>query len=75
LEQGYVEEALGAASAIGDDPFQRRSQGTIVPDALTDGNSRQRVQWLKTGLERGSLKECDTFAGDTRFASNPGQAF
>ena len=75
LEQGDVEEALGAASAIGDDTLQRRSRGTIVPDAFTHGSSAQRVQWFKTGLEQGSVKECDTFAGDTRFASNPGTAF
>ena len=75
LEQGDVEEALGAASAIGDDALQRRSQGTIVPDAFTHGSSAQRVQWFKTGLEQGSVKECDTFAGDTRFASNPSSTF
>jgi hypothetical protein len=62
LEQGDVEEALNAATQIGDDTLQRRSQGTVVPDSFTHGTSAQRVEWFKRGLQTGSVKQCDTFA-------------
>ena len=62
LEQGDVEEALGTATAIGDDRLQRQAQGTVVPDAFTHGSSKQRVQWFTTGFERGDIAACDTFA-------------
>lgn len=61
LEQGDVEEALGAASAIGDDRLQRQSQGTVVPESFTHGTSQQRVRWFRQGLERGDPQSCDTF--------------
>ena len=61
LESGDVEEALAAATAIGDDRLQKQSQGYVVPDTLTHG-SEQRVRWFKRGLEGGSLKQCDTFS-------------
>lgn len=61
LETGDLEEALGAASAIGDDRLQRQAQGQVVPDSFTHGSSAQRVRWFRIGLERGSLKACDTF--------------
>jgi predicted metalloprotease len=61
LEQGDVEEALGAASAIGDDRLQRQSQGTVVPESFTHGTSEQRVRWFRRGLEQGSAQACDTF--------------
>lgn len=61
LEGGDVEEALAAATAIGDDRLQKQSQGYVVPDAFTHGTSAQRVRWFKRGLEGGSLKQCDTF--------------
>jgi predicted metalloprotease len=61
LEQGDVEEGLGAAAAIGDDRIQRRTQGTVVPESFTHGSSRQRVEWFRRGLEEGSLERCDTF--------------
>jgi predicted metalloprotease len=63
LEQGDVEEALGAASAIGDDRMQRRSQGYVTPDSFTHGSSEQRVMWFRKGLEEGRLDSCDTFSG------------
>ena len=63
LEQGDVEQALGTATAIGDDRLQRRAQGTVVPDAFTHGTSQQRVTWFSTGFHRGDLTACDTFAG------------
>ncbi|WP_280152628.1 neutral zinc metallopeptidase [Piscinibacter sp. XHJ-5] len=61
LEQGDVEEALNAASQIGDDTLQRRSQGTIVPESFTHGSSAQRVSWFKRGLQSGSVNQCNTF--------------
>ena len=64
LEAGDVEEALNAASKIGDDTLQRETQGTVVPDSFTHGTSAQRVKWFKTGLESGQASSCDTFSGD-----------
>ncbi|ENO90698.1 KPN_02809 family neutral zinc metallopeptidase [Thauera linaloolentis] len=62
LEQGDIEEALGAASAIGDDRIQKQAQGYAVPDSFTHGSAAQRMRWFRTGLERGDLRECDTFS-------------
>jgi len=62
LEAGDAEEAIGAASAVGDDTLQRRYQGRVVPDSFTHGSSAQRVQWFTRGLKSGRLKDCDTFA-------------
>ncbi len=64
LEQGDVEEALNAASAIGDDRLQRQSRGTVTPDSFTHGSSAQRVRWFKRGLESGQLSACDTFSSN-----------
>jgi len=64
LEPGDVEEGLNAASAIGDDRIQRKTQGHVVPDAFTHGSAAQRVRWFKIGLERGNLQACDTFNAD-----------
>lgn len=61
IEQGDVEEALGAASAVGDDTIQRRTQGHVVPDSFTHGSAEQRMSWFKRGLETGSVPACDTF--------------
>ena len=61
LEAGDVEEALGAASAIGDDRLQRQTQGTVVPESFTHGTSAQRVEWFKRGLEQGTSQACNTF--------------
>lgn len=61
LEQGDVEEALGAASAIGDDRLQRESQGYVVPDSFTHGSSEQRIRWFRKGLETGDIRQSDTF--------------
>lgn len=61
LEQGDVEAALKAATAIGDDALQRQSQGQVVPDSFTHGSSEQRVRWFRTGLEGGAIAQCDTF--------------
>jgi len=64
LQAGDVEEALNAASKIGDDTLQRETQGTVVPDSFTHGTSAQRVKWFKAGLESGQVSRCDTFSGD-----------
>jgi len=64
LEAGDIEEGLNAASAIGDDRIQRKTQGHVVPDAFTHGSSAQRVRWFKLGLESGNLQTCDTFKTD-----------
>jgi len=63
VEDGDVEEALNAASQIGDDTLQERSQGTVVPDSFTHGTSAQRVDWFRRGLTSGDMKQCDTFQG------------
>jgi predicted metalloprotease len=61
LDPGDVDEALNAASAIGDDRLQKMSQGYVVPDAFTHGTSQQRVYWFKKGYETGDFKQGDTF--------------
>ena len=61
LEQGDIEEGLRAASAIGDDQMQRRTQGYVVPEGFTHGTSAQRVEWFRRGLSTGDMKACDTF--------------
>lgn len=62
LEQGDIEEGLNAASAIGDDMIQRKTQGHVVPDAFTHGTSAQRVRWFSKGFEGGRMQDCDTFS-------------
>ena len=61
LEQGDIEEALGAASAVGDDRLQRETQGYVVPDSFTHGSSEQRIRWFRKGLETGDIRQGDTF--------------
>ena len=61
LEEGDLEEALNAASAIGDDRLQRQAQGRVAPETFTHGSSRQRVHWFGRGFETGELRQCDTF--------------
>ena len=62
LEQGDVDEALRAASAIGDDRIQKQTQGHVTPDSFTHGSAVQRVRWFRVGLERGDRRACDTFS-------------
>ena len=62
LESGDIEEALNAASAIGDDRLQKRSRGTVVPESFTHGTSTQRQHWFRTGLQSGDPDSCDTFS-------------
>lgn len=64
LEPGDLEEALRAASAIGDDRLQKQAQGYVVPDSFTHGSSAQRLRWFRKGFESGRLSDGDTFATD-----------
>ena len=66
LEPGDLEEALNAASAIGDDRIQRQTGGAVAPDSFTHGSSEQRVRWFRRGFETGDGGACDTFG-----ATNP----
>ncbi|MGI1680177.1 MAG: zinc metallopeptidase [Cellvibrionaceae bacterium] len=61
LEQGDIEEALTAASAIGDDRLQKQATGRIQPESFTHGTSEQRVQWFKKGMREGTFDGCNTF--------------
>ena len=62
LEPGDVEEALRAATAIGDDTIQKQSQGYVVPDSFTHGTSEQRLRWFRKGYDTGDIRQGDTFA-------------
>jgi predicted metalloprotease len=61
LEAGDIDEALSAASAVGDDRLQRRTSGQVVPDSFTHGTSAQRARWFRRGFDTGKLESCDTF--------------
>ncbi|CAN5311705.1 neutral zinc metallopeptidase [soil metagenome] len=61
LDPGDIDEALNAASQIGDDTLQRRTQGRVVPDSFTHGTSEQRSRWFKRGFADGNISACDTF--------------
>ncbi len=61
LEEGDIDEALNAASQIGDDTLQRRTQGYVVPETFNHGTSEQRRTWLRRGMETGEPASCDTF--------------
>jgi predicted metalloprotease len=61
IESGDIEEALKAASAIGDDRLQEQTRGYVVPESFTHGSSAQRVEWFRRGLESGDPGSCDTF--------------
>ena len=62
LEPGDIEEALSAASAVGDDRIQEATQGRVDPESWTHGSAEQRVAWFTTGYESGNVADCDTFA-------------
>ena len=61
LERGDLEEALGAASAIGDDTLQRQATGRVMPESFTHGSAKQRQAWFSIGMKHGSIARCDTF--------------
>ncbi len=60
MDEGDIQEALNAASAIGDDTLQRQAQGYVVPDAFTHGSSKDRMRWFKRGYTSGELSACQT---------------
>ena len=62
LEPGDIEEAMNAATAIGDDRIQKHTQGYVVPDAFTHGSSEQRTRWFRRGYETGDIRQGDTFS-------------
>jgi predicted metalloprotease len=62
LEAGDIDEALGAASAVGDDTLQREAGGRVAPDSFTHGTAAQRQQWFRRGFQSGNLDACDTFS-------------
>ena len=62
LQAGDVDEALAAATAIGDDRLQQQARGRVVPEAFTHGSSEQRRRWLERGLRSGDPGDCDTFS-------------
>ena len=61
LDAGDVQEALRAASSVGDDTIQKRTQGYVVPDSFTHGTSQQRTQWFTRGFQSGDMRQCQTF--------------
>jgi uncharacterized protein len=61
LEEGDVEEGLGAASAVGDDRIQKQAGGRVSPESWTHGSAKQRAGWFRRGLETGRIQDCDTF--------------
>ena len=63
LEEGDLQEALTAATAIGDDRLQRDAGRSVVPDSFTHGSSAQRVKWFRAGFDSGDFSACDTFSG------------
>ncbi len=65
LEPGEAEEAITAASAIGDDRLQERARGYVVPDSFTHGSSEQRVRWFRHGFDSGDPRQCNTFKAAT----------
>jgi uncharacterized protein len=62
LEPGDIQEALGAASAVGDDRLQKQATGTINPEGFTHGTAEQRARWFRTGYDAGTIESCDTFS-------------
>ena len=61
LEPGDIENAMNAATSVGDDRLQQQARGRVTPDSFTHGTSAQRVRWFKAGFESGDLSRCDTF--------------
>ncbi len=61
IQEGDIAEALGAASAIGDDRLQREAQGRVVPESFTHGTSEQRMRWFNRGYQTGDIRQCNTF--------------
>ncbi|HKX53869.1 MAG TPA: neutral zinc metallopeptidase [Nitrosospira sp.] len=64
LEEGDIEEAMNAATQIGDDTLQRKTRGTIVPESFTHGTSAQRTRWFTRGLQTGNMGDCNTLGAE-----------
>ena len=64
LDPGDLQEAIQAATAIGDDRLQKQAQGYVVPDSFTHGTSAQRVKWFRKGFDSGDIRDGDTFNTD-----------
>jgi predicted metalloprotease len=62
IEAGDIDEAMGAATAVGDDTLQEKAQGRVVPDSFTHGTAAQRTHWFKAGFTTGDPGSCDTFS-------------
>jgi uncharacterized protein len=62
LEPGDIQEAMGAAAAVGDDRLQKQATGAINPEGFTHGTAEQRTRWFRTGFESGDIEACDTFS-------------
>jgi predicted metalloprotease len=65
LEKGDIDEAFGAAEAVGDDRLQEQAGGRVNPDSFTHGTSEQRRAWFETGYSSGEPADCDTFSADS----------
>ncbi|MGI9091408.1 MAG: neutral zinc metallopeptidase, partial [Gemmatimonadaceae bacterium] len=63
LNEGDIDEALGAASSVGDDRIQTQETGSVHPESFTHGTAAQRASWFKRGFTSGNPQSCDTFAG------------
>jgi predicted metalloprotease len=61
VEMGDLEEAINAASAIGDDTLQKQAGGPVRPESFTHGSSKQRMAWFKRGFDEGKIESCNTF--------------
>lgn len=62
LDEGDIEEALSAASAVGDDAIQKRMKGHVTPDSFTHGSSEERMKWFIKGFKTGDIRQGDTFS-------------
>jgi predicted metalloprotease len=65
IQPGDIDEALNAASQIGDDKLQQEAQGRVVPESFTHGTSAQRSAWFHRGYTAGDFRQCDTFGATT----------
>ena len=70
LEEGDIQEAINAASQIGDDRLQLEATGRIRPDAFTHGTSEQRMKWFRKGLATGDINQGDTFKAESPLTSS-----
>ena len=62
LTEQDIKDALSAASAVGDDSIQQKTQGRVTPENWTHGSAEARQRWFLQGFRTGDLNQCDTFA-------------